>query len=70
MHKIYVGQKSPVSLLNELSHRDHESGKKKRIIVSYMLMDITGQSHRPIYTYMCRVNDKTGRYLNIYVKFF
>lgn len=58
-HKIYVGQKSPITLLNELSFRD-ESGKIKRIAVSYILMAITGLPHRPIYTYMCQINNITG----------
>lgn len=54
--------KTPISLLNEWAMRGDGSCEKKQL-VSYTLVAITGQAHRPIFTYMCRLNDKTGRYL-------
>lgn len=32
----------------------------RKITVSYMLIVATGNPHKPIFTYMCQVNDKTG----------
>lgn len=53
--------KTPITLINEWAMRGDGSCKKKT--VSYTLVAITGHAHRPIYTYMCRVDDITGTYL-------
>jgi len=52
-------KKTPVSLLNEWAMRISGS-TRSTIIVSYVLISITGQIHKPIFTYMCQVQDKTG----------
>lgn len=41
---------------------DNDS-KKKKNVVSYELIAVTGQAHRPVFTYMCRVLDKTGKWV-------
>lgn len=37
----------------------NEGEKNKN--VSYELIAVTGQAHRPIFTYMCKVLNKTGK---------
>lgn len=50
-------KKSPISVLNQWA----VGGKgKKSIAVSYVLTGVTGQSHKPIYTYMCQIHNTTG----------
>ncbi|CAH1731600.1 unnamed protein product [Aphis gossypii] len=49
--------KSPISVLNQWA----VGGKgKKSIAVSYVLTGVTGQSHKPIYTYMCQIHNTTA----------
>lgn len=56
--------KTPISLLNEWAMRGDGSREKKPLVVSYTLVAITGHAHKPIFTYMCRINDKTGQKLD------
>lgn len=50
-------KKSPVSVLNQWAI----GGKgKKSFAVKYMLTGVTGQSHKPIYTYMCQIHNTTA----------
>jgi len=49
--------KSPISILNQWA----KGGKgKKSFAVLYVPIDVTGQSHKPIFTYMCQVHNTTG----------
>lgn len=52
-------RKTPVSLLNEWAMCSSEYTKKTKL-VSYVLMTITGKTHKPIFTFMCQVQDKIG----------
>lgn len=51
-------KKTPISLLNELAMQGDKYGRK--ITVSYILVAITRNSHKPMFTYMCLLYDKTG----------
>lgn len=50
-------KKSPISVLNQWAIG---SKGKKSFAVSYVLTGVTGQSHKPIYTYMCQIHNTTG----------
>uniref|UniRef100_A0A2S2PDG6 RISC-loading complex subunit tarbp2 n=1 Tax=Schizaphis graminum TaxID=13262 RepID=A0A2S2PDG6_SCHGA len=46
--------KTAISLLNEWAMRGDGT---KPFVVSYMLMAITGHAHKPIFTYMCQIDN-------------
>lgn len=52
--------KTPISLLNEWAMRG-----KKKYVVSYSLIAINGNMNKPIFTYVCQVNDMTGNLILI-----
>lgn len=52
-------KKTPITLLNEWAMREGNSCENKKFVL-YELVAITGSGHRPIFTYKCQANDKTG----------
>lgn len=52
--------KTFITLLNEWAMRGNRSNINKKCLVSYELVAITGNAHKPVFTFMCLVNDKTG----------
>lgn len=52
--------KTPISLLNEWAMRG-----KNKYVVSYLLVAITGNTNKPKFTYVCRVNDIIGNLILI-----
>jgi len=52
--------KTAISLLNEWAMRGDGT---KPFVVSYALMAITGHAHKPIFTYMCQIDNIKGSFI-------
>lgn len=57
--------KTAISLLNEWAMRGCE--EKKPIVVSYVLVAITGFAHGPVFTYMCQIHNKKSTLILILI---
>lgn len=63
-HSVEMGSKKTfITLLNEWAMHRNGSNKNRTCLVSYEFVAITGNAHKPVFTFMCRVNNKTGIFI-------
>lgn len=56
-------KKSPVTILNDWSRHVNKFRRESNTCkVTYMLVNIGGYAHKPVFTYRCQIYDITGIY--------